>query len=158
MYSHDMLNKKYTIVDIQGGFLICFKFGQLVKFGPLVWSSGTYYSVIRFLFIRSSSFGLMYLSQTYSSWFGDQTQQSGKTFHPVLEIRLSKVGKPSSWFVDQTQQSRKSYCSYISFNRSRKAGGVESIKEKGAVFKNSPFLGIFRGKFLRGSSVIRLPL
>ena len=47
------------IVYIQGGFLICFIFSLLVKFGPSVPSSGTHYSVIRFLFIWSSGFGLM---------------------------------------------------------------------------------------------------
>ena len=38
-------------------------FGLPVKFGPLIKSSGTYYLVIWILFIRSSCFGLMYLSQ-----------------------------------------------------------------------------------------------
>ena len=45
-----------------GGFLICFIFGLPVKFDPSVRLSGTYYSVIRFLFIQSSSFSLMYPS------------------------------------------------------------------------------------------------
>ena len=34
-------------------------FGLTVKFGPLVWSSGQEYSVVQFLFIRSSGFYLL---------------------------------------------------------------------------------------------------
>ena len=46
-------------VDIVGSYLPCCILGLLVIFGLKVWSSGQKYSVVGFLFIRLSSFGLM---------------------------------------------------------------------------------------------------
>ena len=44
-------------------------FGAMVFFGALVWANSIKFSVVRFLFIRSSGFGLLDLSRIYSTIF-----------------------------------------------------------------------------------------
>ena len=51
----------FNIKEMYEFDFLSFTFCLLVKFCPLIRSFDTYYSVIRFLFIRSSGFGLMAL-------------------------------------------------------------------------------------------------
>ena len=50
---------KFVLVEYKSWiFYTYFKFGLPIKFGPLVWSTGTDYQVIQFFFIQLSGFGL----------------------------------------------------------------------------------------------------
>ena len=50
---------QFSRIDIVGSYLPCCIFGLLVIFGLMVQSSGQKYSVVQFLFIWMSDFGLM---------------------------------------------------------------------------------------------------